>query len=283
MISNVARIDYRLDGGVFALPSNRVEFRIGEIIEFTVAPAPVCSVANADGYIAVAFDVTNIGNGMEAFAPGAPLAGGGADFASSGVYFDGNGNGCYDAGIDPAIAPGGRTPPVAPGGSVRLFVVGSGQGSGHVVLPITSGTGTGGAGTAIVGAGDGGSDAVIGPSGGVVVDVAAPLPGSLVASLAKTQRVSAPDGSAQPRRGAIVTYAIEGRFTGSGVASAAVIADAIPTGTTYVPGSLFLDGARLSDAAGDDAGRFDGHRVAVSLGDVAAPAMRSISFQVRIN
>lgn len=284
-ISNIAHISYRLDAGSFSISSNLVEFRVGEIIQFSVSPAPSCGGAAPDGRVAIGFDVTNLGNGNEAFVPGVPKLTGG-NFDVAGVYVDGNANGCYDPDIDPLIAAGDGTPPIAPGKSVRIFLVGvpgAGAGGGTVVLPITSGTGSGGVGTAIVGAGDGGGDAVMGPGGGVVADVAAPLPGGqLAASLVKSQSVTASDGSAKPRQGAIVTYSLEGRFAGIGRATGAMIADVIPAGTTYVPGSLALDGASLSDAQDDDAGSFDGQRIEVSLGDVAAPAVRTIRFQVRI-
>jgi len=66
-------------------------------------------------------------------------------------------------------------------------------------------------------------------------------------------------------------------------ATDAVIADAIPAGTIYVPGSLKLDGAAVSDTGDGDAGVFDGQRVSVRLGNVASPAVRTVSFQVRID
>jgi uncharacterized repeat protein (TIGR01451 family) len=283
LISNIARIDYRLDGGVVSRQSNQVDIRVGELIDFTVAPAPTCTAPSASGLIVVGFDIFNRGNGREAFVPGQPVITGTPSFVLTGVFADTNLSGCYEAGIDLPILPGGRTDPVPPGGWLRIFVIGGGDaGGGHITLPITSGTGGGGTGTAYLGAGDDGGDAVIGASGGTVGDIAAPLPSPLIATLVKSQSVRAADGSTQPRYGAIVTYSIEGRFAGLGTARAAAIADLIPAGTDYVPGSITLDGRPISDAAGDDAGGFDGRRIAVSLGDVAAPAMHSVSFKVRI-
>lgn len=282
-ISNVAHIEYRLSAGAVSRSSNRVDIRVGEVIDFSVAPAPACGRVSANGVVAIGLRITNLGNGPEAFIPGMPVVSGGSNFVPGGVVADSNGNGCYDPGVDQPIPPGGKTPSLAPGQSFIVFVIGTGgNGLGQVVLPVTSETGVGARGTAVPGGGQGGGDAVIGDSGGVVENPA-PIPGGLIASLVKSQSVRAPDGSAEPRRGAVITYRIEGSFAGTGVAGDVAIADAIPAGTTYVPASLTLDGAALSDAADGDGGQYDAAGVAVRLGDVAAPALRAITFQVRIN
>ncbi len=85
-----------------------------------------------------------------------------------------------------------------------------------------------------------------------------------------------------PVRGATVTYTIESRFAGGGIVRAARLADLIPQGTEYIPGTLSLDGAWLSDDEDGDAGGFDGAAIHVALGDVPAPAIHNIQFQVKI-
>jgi hypothetical protein len=65
-------------------------------------------------------------------------------------------------------------------------------------------------------------------------------------------------------------------------ASAARIEDPVPAGTRYVPDSLMLDGALLSDAADDDAGQADNATIAVTLGDIAVAGVRTVQFQVQI-
>lgn len=284
VISNIAQIDYRLDAAAVSRSSNQVDIRVGEIIDFTVTPAPACTAGGSGDLIVAGFDVTNRGNGQEAFIPGQPVVTGIRSFVLSGVYADSNGSGCYEAGVDQPIPPGGKTVPLRPNVSGRIFVVGNGDAGngGTIVLPVTAETGGGTTGTSFLGRGDGGGDAVIGTSGGTVVGVPGVLPAPMTATLVKSQRVRNADGSSDARYGAVVTYSIEGRFAGIGIARGAALADQIPAGTAYVPGSLTLDGRPVSDVAGDDAGGFDGRRIAVSLGDVAAPAVRTISFQVRI-
>ena len=71
------------------------------------------------------------------------------------------------------------------------------------------------------------------------------------------------------RRGDVLEYTVPVSNIGLDVASDSRFFDAIPTGTTYVPGSLQVDGQPLSDAEGDDRGYYaqnpSGH-VVVHLG-----------------
>jgi uncharacterized repeat protein (TIGR01451 family) len=285
-IRNIAQIAYDLDGKAAALDSNAVDLRVDELIELAVEPAPACAGQTAtDGKTVIGFRLTNRGNGREAFIPEAPTVEGG-DFVPEALVADSNRDGCYDPAVDAVIPVGGKTPELAPGDSIVLFVVGTyHQTVGTVRVRVKSSTGVGTTGTVIGGAGDDGSDAVMGVAGGTVEGE----PGTpekreapLVASLVKSQSVRAPDGSERALRGAIITYRIEGRFTGNGVATDVAIADPIPAGTAYVPGSLTLDDGALSDGADRDAGAFDGNAIAVKLGGVVAPAVRTVSFQVRI-
>jgi len=70
-----------------------------------------------------------------------------------------------------------------------------------------------------------------------------------------------------------------------GTATAVVLTDAIPDNTSYVAGSLFLDGVNLTDAAGDDGGQYlsAARTISVTLGDLAGGALGVITFTVRID
>ncbi|GAA4623198.1 beta strand repeat-containing protein [Cellulomonas oligotrophica] len=75
------------------------------------------------------------------------------------------------------------------------------------------------------------------------------------------------------RAGDELTYAVVVENDGLDAATGTAFFDAVPTGTTYVPGSLELDGTALTDAADGDAGRFDPGTgtpgsVRVDVGDV---------------
>jgi uncharacterized repeat protein (TIGR01451 family) len=76
--------------------------------------------------------------------------------------------------------------------------------------------------------------------------------------------------------GDVVTYRITARNEGGGAAESLVLADAVPPGTTYLPGSLrVVDGPNAgakSDAQGDDQGYYDAaaNRVVFHLGNGAS-------------
>ena len=106
-------------------------------------------------------------------------------------------------------------------------------------------------------------------------------------SIVKTQSVSDPFGGNEPVPGATITYTIEVSVTGSGTAVGGVVSDVIPTFTSYVPGSLTLDAAALTDAVDADAGELDttgAPTIIVRLGDItAAGSPRTVRFDVLID
>ena len=70
--------------------------------------------------------------------------------------------------------------------------------------------------------------------------------------------------------GDTLTYTIDVENTGLDAANGTTFRDAIPQGAVFVPGSIELDGAPVSDAADGDAGEFAGGQVVVRLGTLAA-------------
>ncbi len=73
----------------------------------------------------------------------------------------------------------------------------------------------------------------------------------------------------------------------AGVATASALRDAIPAFSTYVPGSITLNGAPLTDATDTDAGELDTvvvPTVVVRLGDLTLiDGIQTIVFQVTID
>lgn len=103
---------------------------------------------------------------------------------------------------------------------------------------------------------------------------AAPHPDVQVALSFST---ASPWGDTDLRTGDELTYSLVVENQGDDTATGTVLFDAVPTGTTYLPGSLTLDGDPLTDADDADAGRFspaDGDlgAVHVDLGDIAPAA-----------
>ncbi len=271
-IVNTAGLTFAAGGETRSLQSNTVTLLVAERIDVRL-------VRDGDGPVApnaaVPFILTNIDNGREAFAVAASLSDGAQ---APMLAVDRDGDGRYDALRD-AFVVGGTTPVLEPGATLRLFVLLTGEGNSEsLVVTARATTGSGAAGTAYAAKGDGGGDAVVGPTGGVA-SVTVPLQrAGADPVLIKSQQLTSADGSA--RRGSIITYTLEARFPGG--ARAAVIADRIPAGTSFVPGSLRVDDAALTDAADADAGRFDGAEVAVALGDVAAESVHLVQFKTQI-
>ncbi len=67
-------------------------------------------------------------------------------------------------------------------------------------------------------------------------------------------------------------YTITMTNVGLDPATNAALTDAIPTGTTYKPGSIRVNGTSVTDAAGDDVGRFTGTAVTAFVGTGATAA-----------
>jgi uncharacterized repeat protein (TIGR01451 family) len=112
------------------------------------------------------------------------------------------------------------------------------------------------------------------------------LIGDILLSAVKSQAVQDPFGGSQPTPGASITYQIVVTATGTGIALGAALTDPIPASTTYVAGTLRLNGTSLTDAPDADAGSFalGPPRVAVNLGDLTAAAgPQTIDFRVTID
>ena len=212
--------------------------------------------------------LVNRGNGREDFALDATLRGGGGDGSALPIAVG-------DA--DGARAP---TPTLAGGASVRLRVpLGAAALSPTASLVITARAVTGSAapGTALPGKGDGGGDAVVGPTG-AAARVVVPLGGVAWQPpvIALAQAMEAPGGSTVPVRGAVVTYTIDARFPAA--TPRGELVDTVPANASYRPGTLRLDGASIADA-----GRVKDDRITVPLGAVAAGDSHRLTFQVVIS
>ena len=271
--------------------SNTVTIRVDELIDVAVAttgPSPVPTTNGATKQV-TAFTITNTGNGSEAYrltATGS-LAGDDFDPADVAIYLD-DGNGVYDDGVDQPYAPGGNDPVLAPDASLVVFVLATipatatnGQ-TGRVQLTAASVTGTGTPGTVVTGAGANGTDAVIGANGGDDDAANSYAVAAATVALEKRQTVADPFGGTRVVPGSTITYTLTANVSGSGTLANLAIDDAVPAGSVYVPGSITLGGAARTDAADGDEARFDAGSVSVTLGTVAAPGSRVVTFRVTV-
>lgn len=281
-VTNVATMQVGVDAATTTLSSNPVTLLIAERLDVALTRSGNERVDIGAGGVAVPVLLANRGNGREAFDVVASLSDATARLRL--IAVDVNGNGRYDPETDVALT-NGRTAELDPAAALRLLVVVDPVGSDVTAATLTvqarAVTGSGANGTVFAGQGEGGGDAVTGPTEAhatLVVPIG--VAGGSGPMLVKTQTVRAPDGSSRPINGAIVTYRLEARFAGP--AAAVRIDDPVPQGTAYVAGSLTLDAARLSDARDGDVGHADDAGVAVTLGDIAGAGIRVVQFQVII-
>lgn len=286
-IVNIASATYTDDNDtVQTITSNDVTIRVEEVIDValsSVGASPHAVVPGNPEY-RLTFRITNTGNGPERFSLLASTALGGDQFdpSLSRIVLDTDGDGLYDPLVDRVYSPGNE-PVLAPDATADVFVfvglpspVGNGD-QGLVGLRALTLSGTGTPGTLFAGAGDGGSNAVLGNTAGSASTEATLLVAAGLPTLVKSQDLDTP----APARGSIVTYTISADLSDSGATNPA-ISDPIPEGTSYVPGSLALDGAPLSDAADGDAGSFTGTEIEVAL-QAGGSGPQVVTFQVEVN
>ncbi|MDB5702043.1 MAG: hypothetical protein JWL66_2242 [Sphingomonadales bacterium] len=293
MISNIATATYTSGGKAVTVASNKVDLKVDEVLNVTVAYADPGDVAGLPGATnqVLTFNLTNTGNGTEAFtlAPINAIGGDAFDPATTSLVLDTNHNGVYDAGVDAVYAAGTNDPNLAADTSIKVFVLSTLPGTatdgqrGQTDLTATAVTGTGVPGTVFVGKGDGGSDAVVGTTTGIGRDKGFYIVTAATMSFVKSATVVDPFGGVKSIPGSTITYTLVATVTGTGSLVNLAVGDPIPATTTYVPGSLTLQGAALTDGADADAGEISGSGIVARLGDLASGQTRTITFKTKIN
>ena len=292
LIENVAQATYDDGiGGTTTIDSNPVIIAVDELLDVTVTSLDPGPVSTRPGDDILTFEVTNTGNGPEAFSLSANPAVAGNDFEPTinELAIDTNGNGMYDPGVDTILAGPATTPVLDADEAVTVFVlltvpagvVDGDQADADLLAEAVTGTGT--PGTTFAGQGEGGVDAVVGLTGADDNAIGTLIVGITTVELTKSAEVADPFGGTTVVPGSVVTYSITASVTGSGSVDDLVVTDAYPEGTTYVAGTLQLDAAGLTDAAGDDAGDADVNGITVDLGTVASGTDRVVSFDVTID
>jgi uncharacterized repeat protein (TIGR01451 family) len=208
------------------------------------------------------------------------------------IYFDTDASGDFSAG-DVAYALGTNDPVLAADASVDILLLNDIPGTvadgniGRSELTAASVTGTGAPGDVFAGQGDGGTDAVLGTSGGTSNATGEYLVADVQVSVLKSVTVLDQFGGTEPIPGATLIYTVTIEVTNGGTATGSVFSDPIPTDTTYVPASITLNAAALTDTTDADAGELDtsgAATVVVRLGDLTqADGVQTIVFEVTID
>ena len=302
-INNTATVNYTVGSVNTTSNSNLVTITVVEILDVNVdSQTDDIGVSPGDTAQVAEYIVQNTGNGPEAFRLVLDNAITTDNFdpiaASPAIYIDsttGGTAGVFDSSDTPYV-PGGELE-IAPDDTFTVFVLNDipastldGQ-SGITRLRAEARTGTGPAGTTFAGQGNGIGgpfDAVVGVGDGVSSDVSSYNVSGVSVTVAKTQAVVDDWSGTRPVPGARINYSIAVSATGSGTATNVVFIDNIPANTTYVPGSLALDGTPVTDAVGlPDDGDYVAAptaRVRVPLGSLdTAAGTKTITFTVTIN
>ncbi|MFZ1741923.1 MAG: hypothetical protein WAT93_03665 [Pontixanthobacter sp.] len=291
LIENTAQATYDVSGGSETIDSNTVIIKVDELLDVAVASLNSGPIATTGGTAVLSYSVTNTGNGPEAFLLTANPSVGGNDFDPTvvSIAVDTNGNNVYDPGVDQILTSPEQTALINPDDSLTVFVLLSvdpgvldGQ-TAQVDLVASAVTGTGTPGTVFAGQGENGGDAVVGPNGADDNALGSIIVGVVTVDLIKSAVVSDPFGGTSLVPGSVIKYTIKANIAGTGTVNNLVVADPIPTGTTYKINTLAIDGGALTDAADTDAGQASQSAISVALGNVAGGTNYSISFDVIVD
>ena len=297
VINNTAQVDYSVGSVSSTTSSNTVSVTVAEILDVVVTlQTPTVPVSAGDTNKPIVYRVTNTGNGPETFRLVMNSVLGGDDFdpvaATPSIYFDTDASGDLSPGDTPYVV-GTNDPALAADAFVTVLVVNDIPGTvvdgnlGFSRLTADARTGTGAPGTTFAGQGANGTDAVVGTSGAAANATGQYLVSGVAVNAVKSQTVVDQFGGARPVPGARINYTVVVSATGTGTAITPVFSDNIPVNTTYVPGTLQLNAAALTDAADVDAGDYlatPAARVRVTLGNLnLASGSQTITFAVTIN
>lgn len=303
-ITNTASVTADVGGSPVTATSNPHVITVAELIGVDVTLLTIGNVlvnSPASGRV-LTYRVTNLGNGIDTFALSVnnALVGGDVfDPVLASVYFDANGNGLYDSGVDTLYAPGTNDPVLNANLSAQddvvVFVLNdipAGLASGDLgdsELLAASSTAVAPPGTVFVGAGEGGADAVVGVTGGDDVGQGTYQVSAVALTIAKSSVIADAFGGTQPIPGATITYTLLVTATGVGSADATTLTDAIPANTTYVAGSMTRNAALLTDASDSPVDEADfavttTGAITIGLGNLPAGGPpETLTFQVTIN
>ena len=256
-ITNTARVRYTAEN-VPATDQAASTVRLVRTVGVGLAP-PREAVIFPGGRRILAHVLENRGNGADAFT----LSASGPAGWTLSIFVDGNGDGVLDAGDTPATAPVALNA----GGTAALLLM--------VDAP--------------VGAPESEVDAILAAASthnpaatAQVVDrltVRRPL-----AALRLEKTVD----RAEAARGDTLAYALAWGNQGDAAAEDAVIADTLPLGLRFVPGSLRVDGAALTDGEDGDAGTVsrtvDGRDVVrIAAGTLGPAAAGAATFRATVS
>jgi uncharacterized repeat protein (TIGR01451 family) len=302
-IANTVSVSYNL-GGVALTSVAGSSFVVDRVVNMTVTKNSDMSAAPNQQNVPISYHVTNTGNAAQRYALQAvSKATNTWTMNNVRIYRDTNSNNDWDAGDTPyadastfgdipvdgalsvmivADTPAGVTTSQTAAYDLVATAVDAGAltASAQTAGPNNAGVDTVLNDSAGSAAGDGARDGKHSASGAYTVGVSA----SPVLTMTKAVAIFDQWGGNQPIPGATFRYTITA--TASGVANNVVVNDPLPANTVFIPNTLKLNNAALTDAADADAGDVGGttaDTVTVKLGNLTgASLMQTITFDVKI-
>jgi uncharacterized repeat protein (TIGR01451 family) len=297
-IQNTAQVSYTIGATPVTASSNTVAVTVAEVLDVVVTlQSATTSVSPGATNQVLVYRITNTGNSSEGFRLTLTSVLGGDEFdpvqATPALYFDTDGSGTLTP-ADTPYTPGANDPVLLQDTFVTVLAVhniptGLANGArGFAQLGAAALTGTGAAGTVFAGQGAGGTDAVVGTTGAEGDATGQYVVADITLTAVKTSTVTDPFGGSRPVPGARIRYQVVVTATGTGTATGAAFRDPIPANTTFVPGSIRLNGNTITDSTADaDAGGYatsPAAAVQVALGDLTqASGPQTLVFDVTIN
>ena len=292
LIENTATATYEDANGPQTISSNTVTVLVDELLDVTVTSLDPGPVVATPGDAVLTYEVTNQGNGPEAFelVANPNVADNDFEVVVQNIAVDSNGNGVYDEGVDEILTAPETTAILAADEAITVFVIVSVPDGvtddqlSQVELTASASTGNGTPGTVFAGQGEGGGDAIAGTTTASATALGALRARLTTLDLQKAVSIVDPFGGDSVVPGSLATFTLTANVLGSGAIDDLIIADIIPAGTTYAPGTLTLDAAPLTDESGDDAGEASNDAgISVSLGTTPGGTTHSITFAVTID
>jgi uncharacterized repeat protein (TIGR01451 family) len=297
-IQNTAQVSYTVGTTPVTTASNTVAVTVAEVLDVVVTlQSATTTVSPGATNQVLVYRLTNTGNSSEGFRLTLTSVLGGDEFdpvpATPPMYFDTDGSGTLTP-ADTPYTPGANDPVLLQDTFVTVLVVnniptGLANGArGLSQLEADALTGTGAPGTVFAGQGPSGTDAVVGTTGADGDATGQYVVADITLTAVKTSTVTDPFGGTRPIPGARIRYQVVVTATGTGTATGANFRDPIPANTTFVPGSIRLNGNALTDSTADaDAGGYStspAPAVQASLGALTqASGPQTLVFDVTIN
>ncbi|MEY8205612.1 MAG: hypothetical protein RPR40_11145 [Bermanella sp.] len=301
-IANEATVTYNAGAGTISATSQTVNVIVQELINVTVVSqdANKVNISSPQDNAYLKFQITNTGNGSEAFVISQSNLSGSDDFdvTYSNVYLD-DGDGTFEPEGDDVPY---DTSSIAADASIVIWVASSiptglsdGQEAEVQVKALAktfsdAGQTNPSAGDVVAG-GDGGTSAVYGTAAASADDNATFIVSAITVTINKevsAVRDNLGGSGTQPVPGADVDYTLTVTVTGTGTANEVVVSDPLPATLALkdgTDGTITVNAVAMTAASDTDGANYDANTntISVNLGNISAgTSARTIQFTTSI-